>query len=130
MSLVLTKGFGDISWTCAASILQRKEGENISKVGTGQTMLTSEEEVTRNYLPSLPKQLAQHYPHFDGQRPSPLPIHPLVSSTYVWGGGQSVSDWPLSPATPLYNMPSHSLLPPPPRSEATPPCLQRGEIFF
>lgn len=28
LSLALTKGFGDISWTCTASILQRKEGED------------------------------------------------------------------------------------------------------
>lgn len=62
VSLVLTKGFGDISWTCAASILQRKEGENVGKVGAGQTTLTSEEEVTGNYLPPLPKQLGPTLP--------------------------------------------------------------------
>lgn len=52
LSLVLTKGFGDISWTCTASILQRNKGEAISKVrilarwGQARVCLTQEDEAT------------------------------------------------------------------------------------
>lgn len=61
LSLTLTKGFGDISWACAASILQRKEGGDQQGGGRGQTRpcLTHENKVARSHLPPLAKQMAQ-----------------------------------------------------------------------